>query len=100
MGREAYGLASIRRGLPASQAATASADARTCRAERRARADLEARVETSPVGAAVFDVAAGRLVSSNREQALGNADTVRAGPVELSVADGGRVATLDQQIDR
>ena len=41
--------------LFASQAAAAVASARAHRAERRARADLEALVETSPVGVAVFD---------------------------------------------
>ena len=53
--------------LFASQAATAIANARTHRAERRARADLEALVETCPVGVVVFDGASGRLVSFNRE---------------------------------
>ena len=53
--------------LLASQAATAIANARTHRSERRARADLEALVETSPVGVAVLDAPTGRLVSSNRE---------------------------------
>ena len=53
--------------LFASQAATAIANARTYRAERRARADLEALVETSPVGVVVFDVGTGRPVSLNRE---------------------------------
>ena len=53
--------------LFASQAATAIANARTCRAEREARADLEALVETSPVGVAVFDAQTGRPVSCNRE---------------------------------
>ena len=41
--------------LFAAQAATAIANARTYRDEHRARADLEALVETSPVGVAVFD---------------------------------------------
>lgn len=50
-----------------SQAATAIANARTYRAERRARADLEALVETSPVGVVVFDAASGRAASVNRE---------------------------------
>ena len=50
-----------------SQAATAIANARTYRAEQRARADLEALVETSPVGVVVFDGGSGRLVSFNRE---------------------------------
>ena len=53
--------------LFASQAAAAIANARTHRAEQRARADLEALIETSPVGVVVFDVATGRAVSFNRE---------------------------------
>ena len=50
-----------------AQAAAAIANAQAYRAEQRARADLEALVETSPVGVAVFDAATGRLVSFNRE---------------------------------
>ncbi|MDE2940713.1 MAG: response regulator [Chloroflexota bacterium] len=53
--------------LFASQAATAVANARTHRAERGTRADLEALIETSPVGVVVFDAQNGRLVSINRE---------------------------------
>ena len=53
--------------LFASQAAAAIANARTHHNERRARADLEALVETSPVGVVVFDAASGRAVSFNRE---------------------------------
>ena len=53
--------------LFASQAGSAIANARAHRAERRARADLEALVETSPVGVVVFDAASGRAVSFNRE---------------------------------
>ena len=53
--------------LFASQAAAAIANARTYLAERRARADLEALVETSPVGVVVFDAATGCPVSINRE---------------------------------
>ena len=53
--------------LFASQAATAIANARTYRDERRARTDLEALVETSPVGVVVFDGGSGRPVSFNRE---------------------------------
>ena len=55
--------------LFAAQAATAIANARTYRAERRARADLEALIETSPVGVVVFDARTGALVSLNREAA-------------------------------
>ena len=53
--------------LLASHAAAAIANARTYRTERQARADLEALVETSPVGVVVFDAATGRPVSFNRE---------------------------------
>ena len=53
--------------LFASQAAAAIANAGAHRNERRARADLEALVETLPVGVAVFDATSGRPVSSNRE---------------------------------
>ena len=53
--------------LFASQAAAAIGNARTHRAEQRARADLEALVETSPVGVVVFDARTGSAVSLNRE---------------------------------
>ena len=53
--------------LFASQAATAIANASTHRDEQRARADLEALVETSPVGVVVFDGQTGKPVSFNRE---------------------------------
>ena len=53
--------------LFASQAATAIANARTYRDERRARTDLEALIETSPVGVVVFDARTGRPISVNRE---------------------------------
>ena len=59
--------------LFAAQAAAAIGNARAHRnearahaSERRARQDLEALIETSPVGVVVFD-GGGRLVSSNRE---------------------------------
>jgi len=51
----------------ASQAATAIANARAYRDEHRARADLEALVETSPVGVAVFDAQTGNAISVNGE---------------------------------
>ncbi|MXW03336.1 MAG: response regulator [Holophagales bacterium] len=53
--------------LFASQAATAIANAHAHRDEQRARADLEALVETSPVGVVVFDGETGKPVSFNRE---------------------------------
>ena len=53
--------------LYGSLAATAIANARTHRDEQRARADLEALVETSPVGVVVMDARSGRTVSFNRE---------------------------------
>ncbi|MCY4438665.1 MAG: response regulator [Deltaproteobacteria bacterium] len=53
--------------LFASQAAAAVANARTHRAEMRARAHMEALVETAPVAVLVLDVGAGRPLSVNRE---------------------------------
>ena len=53
--------------LFASQAATAIANARTHRGEQRARADLEALLDTSPVGVVVVDARPGHAVSINRE---------------------------------
>ena len=53
--------------LFASQAGTAIANARAHHDEQRARADLEALVETSPVGVVVLDAKSGRAVSFNRE---------------------------------
>ncbi len=50
-----------------AQAAAAIANARIHRAEQQARADLEALVETSPVGVVVLDASTGRAVSFNRE---------------------------------
>ena len=51
----------------ASVAAAAIANARAYRDEQRARASLEALVETSPVGVIVFDAATGRPAFMNRE---------------------------------
>ena len=53
--------------LFAAQAATAIANARTYRDEQRARADLEALVETSPVGVVVFHARTKRPISLNHE---------------------------------
>ena len=53
--------------LFAAQAAVAIANVRAHRGEQRTRMDLEALVETSPVGVVVFDGRSGRMVSSNRE---------------------------------
>ena len=53
--------------LLAAQAAVAIANARAHRDERRARADLEALVETSPVGVVVLDAATGNPLTVNRE---------------------------------
>ena len=51
----------------ASQAALVIANARQHREERRARADLETLIDTSPVGVVVFDVRDRRVASMNRE---------------------------------
>ena len=51
----------------ASQAAMVIANARRHRDEQRIRANLEALIETSPVGVAVFNAQTGAPVSFNRE---------------------------------
>ena len=51
----------------ASQAALVIANARRHRDERRARADLETLMNTSPVGVVVFDARTGAPVSFNQE---------------------------------
>ena len=53
--------------LFASQAATAIANARAHRDERRARADLETLIETSPVGVVLFAGGTGKPVWFNQE---------------------------------
>ncbi len=53
--------------LFASQAAAAIANARTHREVERARADLAALVETSPVGVVMFEAGSARVALVNRE---------------------------------
>ena len=53
--------------LFASQAAVAIANAKTYESERRSRTDLEALIDTSPVGVVVFDARTGVATSINRE---------------------------------
>ena len=53
--------------LFASQAAAAIVNARTHREVERGRADLEALVETSPVGVVVLEAGSARVASVNRE---------------------------------
>ena len=86
--------------LFASQAATAIANARTYQAEQRARADLEALVETSPVGVLVFEGGTGRLMSINQEakriveglRMPGNPTEALLEQVTLKRADGREIA--------
>ena len=53
--------------LFAAQAAVAIANARTYQDERRTRANLEALIDTSPVGVVVFSATTGQPISWNRE---------------------------------
>ena len=53
--------------LFASHAGAAIANARTHRDEQRARADLEALIDTTPVGVVVLDARSGQVASLNRE---------------------------------
>ena len=51
----------------ASQAATVIANGRAHRDEQQARADLEALLDTAPVGLVVMDAKSGEVLSANRE---------------------------------
>ena len=94
--------------LFASQAASAIANARTHRDERRARADLEALVETSPVGVLVLDAESGRAVSLNREaRRIGESLRLPGRPAEqllevmtLRRADGSEVSLSEFPIEQ
>ena len=67
----------------AAQAAVAIANARSFRKEQRARADLEALIEISPVGVAVFNAVTGQPESYNREAArIGEALRTPGQPIE------------------
>ena len=89
--------------LFASQAAAAIVNARTYRAEQRARANLEALVDTSPVGVAVFDAETGRPSWFNREARRivevlltpGSPPEALLDQITLKRADGREIA-LDQ----
>ena len=65
----------------ASQAAMAIANARRHREERRARADLETLMDTSPVGVVVFDAATGEPTSFNREAGQDRGQSAQPRPV-------------------
>ena len=89
--------------LFAAQAATAIANARAHREERRARADLETLIETSPIGVVVFDGRTGEPVSFNREarRIVDALNTPGSGPAQLldaitcHRADGREVALAE-----
>ena len=68
-----------------AQAALVISNARRYREEHRTRADLEALIDTSPIGVAVFDALSGRPVSFNREavRILGKLREPDTAPEEL-----------------
>ena len=92
--------------LFATQAAAAIANARTYRDEKRARTDLEALVDTSPVGVVVFDANKGKPVSLNQEarrivEALGSPGSTPEqllDTVTYRRADGREVAVADVEL--
>ena len=78
----------------AAQAALVIANARTHREERRARADLETLIDTSPVGVVVLDAQTGGMASVNRE-ALRIVDGLRdEGQTPEGPAGGGHLCAL------
>ena len=92
--------------LFASQAATAIANARRHRDEQRAKADLEALVETVPVGVVVFDARTGGVLSLNREaeRIVGGLCTPDRSAVQLlevltvRLADGRKISLKDSPL--
>ncbi len=93
--------------LLASQAAGAIANARAHRAGRRARADLEAVVETAPVGVTVFDgkTAAAVLINREARRIVEPLNDPGRTVMELSKTvipryAGGREVTVGQLIER
>ncbi|MDE2794487.1 MAG: ATP-binding protein [Gemmatimonadota bacterium] len=89
--------------LFAAQAGAAISNARKYWEEQRARAELEALINTSPVGIVVFDARTGNVMSINREMQRivevlcvpGQAPEDLLGVVNMRRADGREVA-LDQ----
>ena len=90
----------------ASQAAMVIANARRHRDERRARADLETLIDTTPVGVVILDAISGTPVSFNRE-ASRLADRLRDGDqsqaelleaVTFRRADGQEVSLREFQV--
>ena len=89
--------------LFAAQAATAVANARIHRHERRARADLEALIDASPVGIVVIDARTGQHLSFNREVkrivgdlSLEGGSDKQFGKLVTCQLDDGRELTLDE----
>ena len=89
--------------LFASQTAAAIANARTHRDEQRARADLEALIDTSQVGVVVFDAKTAVPLSVNREARRIVASLHRPGGSALELVDmmtarraDGREVSLDE----
>ena len=107
-GREFGGEDQETLALFAAQAALVIANARRHRDEQRARAGLEALVETSPIGVVVFDAATGAPESFNRE-ALRIVDGLRQGDqsavdlldsLTIRRADGKEVALAELPLAR
>ncbi len=94
--------------LFAGQAAVAIVNARRYGAEQRAKADLEALVNTSPVGVLVFDAASREVVTFNREaqRILGIAQspehslTRRLDAIAFRRLDGSDVPTHELPLER
>ena len=86
--------------LFASQAGAAIANARKHREEQRARADLEALIDTSPVGVVVFDARSGQVASLNQESRRIVGDLCRPGRSAEELLEVLRVRRADgQEID-
>lgn len=83
--------------LFASQAGAAIANAHKHRDEQRARADLGALIETSPVGVVVFDAKTGRVASLNQESRRIVGDLCMPGQSPVDLLEVLRVRRADGQ---
>ncbi len=92
----------------ASQAALVIANVRRYREERRARADMETLVDTSPVAVLVFDARTGKLKSFNQEarriagEMVPSAGTFEEamGAARIRRADGGEASVAEMLLER
>ena len=78
-----------------AQAGASIANARKHRDEQQAKADLEALINTTPVGVVVFDARSGRLMSHNQEMRRVVGDICKPGALVVELLDALTVRRAD-----